>query len=184
MSRSAVVRGPVFLSVLFFLTMAAGLSTVSAQELRYSYVEGGWLRADADFLDDEEDGWFGGGQMSFKRLHFFAEYADPGPFEIFQAGGGWHGLFGDNFDLVAEGAYYDVDFDDGYRLSGGIRWLIKSIELNSFYNHINAGDFENDGVSVGVNWEFLDRFAVGGEWEWGDESDSGRLFFRFYFQER
>lgn len=182
MIRWAVVR--VFLCAVILLTMAAGWTSVSAQELRYSFVEGGWLREDNDSLEDAEDGWFAGGQMTFKRIHVFAEYGDPGSFEIWQAGAGWHGLFGDKLDLVLEGAWYDVDVDDGYRVSGGIRWLMfKRFELNSYYNHIDAGEFENDGVSVGVNFEFLDRMAVGGEWEWGDESDSGRLFFRFYFQE-
>jgi len=152
------------------------------KELRYGYVEGGWLREDSD-LSGQEDGWFAGGSFSTRRFHFFGEYRDPGPFEYWETGAGWHGLFGDSFDLVFEGAYVDTDADNGYRASGGFRWmLLDDLEVNAYYNHVDAGDFENDGVSVGGLWEFFGRMAVGGEWDFGDEADTGRVFFRFYFK--
>ena len=180
--REIVRRSAFVFTVAILLFGGAGASGVFAQDLRWSYVEGGWLLEDSDDVDSENC-WFGGGTIGLKRFHFFGEYRDTGGFESWETGGGWHGLFGDQFDLVAEAAYVDLEFDEGYRASGGFRWMMfDDIEVNAFYNHVDVGEFENDSVSVGGNWEFLKRLAVGGEWEWGDEADSGRAYLRFYFQ--
>src|SRR5688572_24169016 len=183
MSRLKAVRGPAIFCALLFLLMGASTSIAGTKELRYGFVEGGWLISEDTDEIDAENGWFAGGSFELRRIHIFGEYRDPGAFETWEAGAGWHGLFGDALDLVIEGAYVDADFDEGFRASGGLRWLIlDDLELNAFYNHVDVGDFENDGVSVGGLWEFLGRFAVGGEWEFADETDTGRLFFRFYFK--
>ncbi|MGH9870257.1 MAG: hypothetical protein ACREAA_19125 [Candidatus Polarisedimenticolia bacterium] len=183
MSRQTVVRGPVFLCALLLILMGPALSFAGPRDLRYGFVEGGWLREDLE-VSDSENGWFGGASFGLRSFHFFGEYRDPGDFESWEAGAGWHGLFGPKFDLVLEAAFVDTDlFDDGYRASGGFRWmLLENLEVNAYYHHLDVGDFENDAVSAGANWNFAGRMALGGEWTFGDEADTGRVFVRFYFQ--
>jgi len=182
MTRRNVARARVLLFAALLLILGSAISNVKADDPRWGYLEAGWVRDDPD-EGDSENGWFGGGAFSFKRLHFFGEYRVPGAFEVFEVGGGWHGLLGQSADLVAEAAYVDYDFDEGYRVSGGFRWLITDdFELNAYLNHIDVGDFENDTVSVGAHWEFMRRWALGGEYEFGDEADTARVFIRFYFK--
>ena len=180
LSKSTLVRLSVSVQLLLILGTAA--SNVTAEDPGYTYLEGGWVRDDPD-EGDSENGWFGGGSFGVEWFHFFGEYRDPGAFETFEAGGGWHGLLGEKADLVAEAAYVDADFDEGYRASGGVRWLITDdFEVNAWLNHTDVGDFENDTLALGAHWEFWRSMAVGGEYEFGDEADSARIFIRFYFR--
>ena len=181
MKAGTVIRGSAVLCAIL-LTLLGAVTTASAEELRYGYVEGGWAREDIDELD-KEDGYFAGGSFSLRRFFFFGEWRDPGEFEVWEAGAGWAGLFGDKFDLVIKASYIDYDFDEGYHAAGGVRWLLlDDLEVNAFYHHVDAGDFENDSVSVGGLWEFLGRMAVGGEYQFGDEADTARAFLRVYFK--
>jgi len=181
MTRRITVRRSAILCAIFFLTTLAA-STAGADDPRYEFLDAGWVFDDPD-EGDSENGWFGGGSFGTRRFHFFGEYRDPGRFEIWEVGGGWHGLLGRSADLIAEAAYVDADFDEGYRASGGIRWMIADdFEINGYYNHIDIGDFENDGFSLGAHREFGRHFAVGGQYEFGDEADTARIFGRLYFR--
>ena len=92
---------------------------------QWGYIEGGWI----DFSPDEglsDDGFFAGGSIPiFKMFHIVAEYDEVGDYSFWDAGFGWHGLFGDPLDLFAEVHWTDVEFDsdendfsdDGYRFS-------------------------------------------------------------------
>ena len=86
---------------LVILLVAVG--PVCAQEApRWGYVEAGYI----DFSPDEGDsdnGVFGGVSFGiFKMFHVVAEYDDVGDFSFWNAGGGWHGLLGEQADLFEE----------------------------------------------------------------------------------
>jgi len=152
----------------------------AAEEPRYTFVEAGWVREDPDG-GSTDNGWFAGGSFSTRRFHFFAEYADQGPFEVWQTGGGWHGLLGQRADIVAEAAYVDADSDEGYRATAGVRWYVaERLEIGGFANRTDVGSFENNSFSIQGIWDFTGRFSVGANLAFGDESDTLRAFARFY----
>ena len=121
----------------------------------YSWVEGGWLaespNTDFDIDIDSGDGWFVGGQYGLKNFHFFVNYEDISygtSISAWDVGAGWHGLFGNPGDLVAEIGYinWSPDFpgvDDESGLFGriGIRWrIIPLLELNGFVTQTEPSD--------------------------------------------
>src|SRR5262245_36255056 len=77
MSCSILRRSRLPLVVALLLLGGACLSTVHAQEVRWSYLEGG-LRLEAKEHTDHDSGWFAGGSLGFGRFHFFADYFDVG----------------------------------------------------------------------------------------------------------
>jgi hypothetical protein len=156
-------------------------SPARAQQPRYTFAEGGVVHDNPEDADSD-NGWFLGGSFGTRRFHFFAEYADPGTFEVTQAGGGWHGLLGERADIVAEAAYVDTDFDNGYRVTGGVRWYVMDkLELGGYVTRVDIGDFDNNLIQVAGIWDLTDRFSVGARLDFGDEGDAIRGFARFYF---
>ena len=102
--------------LLAMVALLAAMGTVSAQEAapQWGYIEGGCI----DFDPDEglsDDGFFAGGSIPiFKMFHIVAEYDEVGDYSFWNAGFGWHGLFGDPLDLFAEVTWTDVEFDSDY----------------------------------------------------------------------
>lgn len=151
-------------------------------EPHYSYVDAGWLRNEPDNADEENGGFVGGMLRIGERFHVFGQYADAGPLNLWEAGGGWHGLFGDSLDLVAEASIVDFEIEDGWKISGGLRWMItQRMELNGFLNHMEFGDVDDQSWEANFIWNFARAFAVGGGIESGDEFDWVRVFARFNF---
>ena len=160
--------------------------TVHAQTVSWNYAEGGWGTVDPD-RGDREDGWFLGGMGAPGKLpiHIFGEYGDFGRLDNWQVGVGWHGLFGERFDLFADGAFYDADFDDGFKVRFGARWMVtKRFELNGYIAWLDLDLSDNASAAVNVIFDFTKRFGVGGGVEWGDNLNSGRVFARFNFGQR
>ncbi len=164
------------------IVMALILASISGAEAaspRYKYIEGGWLKVDPDQIGSE-NGFFFGGMFDLRSFHFFGEYGDPGDFEVWQAGGGWHGLLGERLDLVLQASFIDYDFDDGLRLSAGIRWmLLEQLEVNGFVHYTDLDIDEQTSVAVNGIWDLSPRFGVGGGIEIGDDVDTARAFARF-----
>jgi hypothetical protein len=168
----------------------------------YSWVQGGWLTEDPNGdLVDSGDGWFVGAQYGLKNFHFFVNYEDisyDASITAWDVGAGWHGLFGNPGDLVAEIGYinWSLDFpnvDDQSGLFGriGIRWrILPLLELNGFVTQTEPSDndFATDyddafGQTEGKIGAFLyfgpiglglDVFAT-------NETTGGRLLIRFSF---
>jgi len=151
----------------------------------YSYIDAGWLQSEPDDADKENGGFLGGSFGVGERFHVFGEYADAGPLTIWEAGGGWHGLFGDKLDLVLEGSIVDFEIEDGWKISVGLRWMItQRMELNGFLSHQEFGDSDDQPLEANFIWNFARSFAVGGGVVSGDEFDWVRAFARFNFGNR
>jgi hypothetical protein len=161
--------------------------TVHAQTISWKYVEGGWATLDPDD-GDREDGWFAGGAFDLGEapIHFFGSFGryDFGLFDVdvWQIGGGWHGLLGERADLFADGAFYDMDFEDGFKVRFGARWMVvKRLELNGYLAWTELDFSDNRSAAANVIFDFTKIFGVGGGFEWGDDFSTGRVFARFTF---
>ena len=171
------------------VVLAAG--TVSAQEApRWGYVEAGLI----DFDPDDgvsDDGLFAGVSFSVLRMfHLIAEYDDVGDYAFWNAGVGWHGLLPEQADLFAEIAWQDIEVDtgagdvsdDGYRLAGGVRWMLGDrFELKGTVARVDfdAGSdttFEAEGLFFLLD----NKLGLGASYETGD-ADTLRAFGRWNF---
>jgi hypothetical protein len=157
-----------------------------AQTVNWKYIEGGWSSFDPD-SGGSESGWLLGGAVDLGNvpIHLFGEYADYGDIEIGQLGGGWHGLLGDRADLFADGAFYDADLQDGFKVRFGVRWMVgQRLELNGNLAWTDLDFSDNSSFAANAIFDVTKRLGVGGGFEWGDNWTFGRVFARFNFGPR
>ncbi len=161
-----------------------------AQEApRYTYVEVGYIDFDPDSGVSNDGGYAEGSLNIFKNFHLLAAYEAAGDYTFWNAGGGWHGLLGEEADVFAEILWTDVDFDstggsigdDGYEVSGGVRWnVLKWLELKGAVNYLDL-DSSGDDTSFEAEAMFaFGRLGIGANVEFGD-SDTLKVFGRFTF---
>lgn len=156
---------------------------------KWSYVEAGYM----DFNPDNglsDNGWYAGGSAGIAMFHVFAEYDDIGDYTFWNAGFGWHGLFGDPADLYVQAQWNDVSVDstnfsdDGYQISAGVRWkILKWLEVNGQANwaaySVSSSDWSGD---VGVLFSFLnDRLGFGADYRLVESNDTLRGYIRWGF---
>jgi hypothetical protein len=168
------------------LAMVLLAGAAQAQEINWKFVQGGWSNIDPD-RGSSENGWFVGGSADLGKVpvHLFADFASYDNIDVWAIGGGWHGLLGKRADLFADAALYDADYDDGYRLRFGVRWMVlKRLEVNGNIFWTNLDLTDNEGAGVNAIFDFTKRFGVGGGFEWGDEFGFARAFVRFNFGPR
>jgi len=177
---------------LALVVLLAGFGTASAQEApRWGYVEGGFIDFDPD-AGVSDDGVFAGVSFSFlKMIHLTAEYDDVGDYSFWNAGGGWHGLLGEPGDLFAEVTWYDVSVDtgtndaddNGYKLDGGIRWMLgERFEVKGTVARYDLDEGGNDTTFEAEGLFFLlgNKLGLGASYETGD-ADTLRAFARWNF---
>ena len=180
MSHSRIVPA------LVVIALASGAAM--AQEPNYNLIDAGWWNFNPDG-SSSEDGWFLGGGFELKskkaRFHLGAEIGQLGSSTTWEIGGGWHGLLGKRADLVANGSWVDLDVEDGFKVSIGVRWmLLRRLELNGFLNYANL-DFSNtSSAEINGIWVFARRWGVGGGYLQGDDRARARAFVRFNFGKR
>jgi len=160
--------------------------TAHAQSVNWKWVEAGWAKFDPSH-STSRNGWFAAGAFDLKNIpiHLFAEYADFDRYDLWQVGGGWHGLLGERADLFADGAFYDLDQEDGFRVRFGVRWMLtKRLELNGYLAWTDLDFTDNSSFAANAVWDFTKRLALGGGFQWGDEFDTSQVFVRFNFGPR
>jgi hypothetical protein len=149
---------------------------------KWSYVEAGYM----DFNPDapgtvSEDGWYAGGSAKIAMFHVFAEYDDIGNYTTWNAGFGWHGLLGEPADLYFQAQWNDVKVDtsnnpsisdDGYEISGGVRWkILKWLEVKGQANWSDYSNSDEWSGEVGVLFSILnDRLGFGVDYEYADSN--------------
>jgi len=180
---------PLVMAILCACTLA---SAQDKEPPKWTYVEAGWTDFDPD-AGLSDDGWYAGGSIGFlKMLHVFAEYDDVGDYTFWNAGVGWHGLFGDPGDLFAQVQWNDVKVDtgsnsvsdDGYELGAGVRWkLIKWLEVKGEVDWSDYGDAgDSFTYQAGVLFTFLgDKLGAGANYEINEDAKTARVFARWNF---
>ncbi len=157
---------------LFAIALAAALPlSANAAERSYTYVEG--LYTDAG---NSVDGFGVRGSVEFAETGFYAlgdyrNFSGPGgDADLWELGLGYALNLSDNLDLIAEGAYVDVESFDGYRLSTGLRGnFTENFEglAKVNYRNIEGGDGDFTGT-VGAQYRFSPTWGVTGEVEFDD----------------
>ena len=177
--------------LLAMVALLAAVGTVSAQEAapQWGYIEGGFIDFDPD-AGVSDDGFFAGGSIPiFKMFHIVAEYDEVGDYSFWNAGVGWHGLFGDPLDLFVDVRWTDVQFDDdtndfsddGYTVSGGLRWMLgQRFELKGTVTQIELDESDTTFEIEGLFFMMENRLGLGASFETGD-SDTMRAFLRWNF---
>jgi hypothetical protein len=172
-------------------------ATAQSSDFRYSYLEGGYLRADLDSPNVNGDGLFvGGSVLVAESLILSADYDyvdfDRGiDVRSLELGLGVPLPVAPGLDIVIRGGYIDAkldtrfgDFnDDGFFAGGLARWMVgPQVELNGGLKYVDLDESGSDVVfTVGGLVNVRPDLAVLAGFEFADDSDLLSLGFRYYF---
>lgn len=178
-----------------FAVAALALPLAAHAEFEYTYLEGGYFRAEPDAISDSGDGiGLRGSAAIADNLFISGEFnsvdIDLGPFgsdiDTFGAAIGVHMPLTNRIDVVGSAGWVKVDAgdfieDDGARLDLGLRGRINpAFELDGGVRWVNVGDDETTGYLRGLFGRNALRLLV--EVEAGDEGEryiiGGRYDFR------
>lgn len=168
------------------MMLAALPLAAQAEEMSYSYIDLGWNEADISGAP-KGDGIALRGSVGFAENFFvFADYSKfgfPGNLDVdlYSVGLGGRIGIGSNVDLVGRAGYTKADAsaggfsldDDGYLVSAGLRARpADSFELEGHVIYRDYGSGSDDtAFAVGGRYFFTKNFAVGAEYEIGDDVD-------------
>lgn len=182
----------------------AGMATVQADDLSYSYAEGGFGIVDVDAFSEDGDGYFVGGSVGFGTNWLgFAEYgvssfdeqgAEADIDEI-QIGFGGHFPMSDGVDFIGKLAYVDQSIDvsvpgfgsvsdseNGYMLSAGVRGVaMGSLDLTGEIQYVDVGESDDTGLALRGLYQFTDMFSLGARVGMSDDVTEYGVFARFTF---
>ena len=64
-------------------------------------------------------------------------------------------------DLFADGAFYDTDVDDGFRVRFGLRWMLaKRVELNGYLSWVDLDLSDNTSFAANGIFDLTKRFGL------------------------
>lgn len=145
--------------------------SANAAERSYTYAEGFYTDA-----GNSIDGFGVRGSVEFADTGFYAlgDYRNfssrGGDADLWELGLGYALNLSDNLDLIAEGAYVDLESLDGYRVSTGLRGnFTENFEglAKVNYRNIEGGDGDFTGT-IGAQYAFSPTWGVTGEVEFDD----------------
>jgi hypothetical protein len=182
----------------------AGIATAQADDLSYSYAEGGFGIVDVDAFSEDGDGYFLGGSVGFgKNWLAYAEYS-VASFDVsgveadvdeIQLGFGGHFAMNDSVDFVGKLAYVDQSVEvsapgfgsasedeNGYMLSAGIRGMaFGSLDLTGELQYVDVGEEDDTGLALRGLYGFTDMFSLGARVGMSDDVTEYGVFARFTF---
>ncbi len=178
--------------------LCAALPCVAmADEPRYTYVEGGYQYIDLDDFDVDGDGLGLGGSFGITdRVHLAARYSDLDldrglDATSFNLGIGGNLPLEQSLHLVGEIGYASAEIDtpfgdfddDGYYLSGGLRWMVApNVELSGLVDYVDLDDSGDDtSLTLGGLYHITPDFAVGASVDFSDDATGYNLGVRYYF---
>ena len=183
------------------LMLAALPLAAHAEDMSYSFVDLGYVETEIDGVGPKADGFALRGSIGFAEHYFaFAEYVDQSisifgvgvDIEQYSVGLGGHYGLSDNLDLVGRAGWVKAEgsgggfsvSDDGYLVSAGLRGRIgENVELEGSVIHTDFGGSSSGdtAVAVGGRYHFNKNFAVGAEYQTGDDSSTILAGVRFSF---
>ncbi len=182
--------------VLGGLALVAAPLAALADDMSYSFVDLAYVETEVDGVGPSLDGFTLRGSVEFATHWFaFGEYADQSVSGVdvtsIAAGIGGHYGLADNLDLVGrlgwiraelDAGPFNVD-DDGYLVDLGLRGRVgDAVELEGGARYTDFSD-GGDATSlfVGGRFHFNDTWALGAEYQDGDDSSSILAYVRASF---
>jgi hypothetical protein len=182
--------------VLGSLLLAAAPLAAQAEGLSYSYVDLAYVETEIDGLGPSLDGFALRGSVGFATNWFaFGEYSAQSvsgvDVDSYAAGIGGHYGLADNLDLVGRIGWtkaeisagpFDID-DDGYLIDAGLRGRVgDAVELEGGVRYTDFSD-GGDATSLflGGRFHFNDTWALGAEYQDGDDSSTILAYVRASF---
>lgn len=182
--------------VLGSLMLAATPLAAMADDMSYSYVDAAYVETDIDNAPTA-DGFGLRGSVGFAENWFvFADYADQSVQGIdittYDVGFGGHYAMTDSLDVVGRVGYLKAEVDaggginaddDGYLVDLGLRGRVADgVELEGGIHYTDFTDGGDDtGLYVGGRFHFNKTWAVGAEYQSGDDADSLLAYVRASF---
>jgi len=180
------------------LVLAAAPLAAHADDMSYSFVDLGYVETDIDGIGPSADGFGLRGSVAFAGNYFaFAEYSSQSVrgVDIDQTAVGIGGHYGlaENLDLVGRAGWFKVDLsapgginadDDGYLVDLGLRGRVtEGVELEGGIRYSDLGGNNGDDTSgfVGGRFHFNKTWAVGAEYQDGNDSSSIFAYVRASF---
>ena len=178
------------------LMLAAAPLAALAEDMSYSYVDLAYVDTEVDGVGPSLDGFALRGSISFAENWFaFGEFAAQSvsgvDLDTYTVGlGGRYGI-ADNLDLfgrlgwtkveVSSGPI-DVD-DDGYLVDAGLRGRVgDAVELEGGVRYTDFSDGgDSTGLFVGGRFHFNETWALGAEYQDGDDLSPMLLYVRASF---
>ncbi len=178
------------------LLVAAPLAAL-ADDMSYSYVDLAYVETDVDGLGESLDGFGARGSVGFAENFFaFGEFVTQSvqgvDLDTIAVGLGGHYGLAENLDLVGKLGWFQVDIsgggasfdDDGYLADLGLRGRVAdSVELEGGARYTDLGGANGDDTVfyVGGRYHFNEMWAVGAEYQSGDDSSSWLVGVRISF---
>lgn len=182
--------------VLGSLWLAATPLAAMADDMSYSYVDAAYISTDIDNAPTA-DGFGLRGSVGFAENWFvFADYATQSvqgiDLDSYDVGFGGHYAVNDMLDVVGRLGYLEVKVDagggidasdDGYLLDLGLRGRVTDgVELEGGIHYTDFSDGgDNTGLYVGGRFHFNKTWALGAEYQSGDDADSILAYVRASF---
>jgi hypothetical protein len=182
--------------VLGSLMLASAPLAAMADDMSYSYVDAAYVETDIDNAP-KADGFALRGSVGFAENWFvFADYAAQSvqgiDIDSYDVGFGGHYAINDSLDVVGRLGYTKIELDagaglsaddDGYLLDLGLRGLVtEGVELEGGIHYTDFSDGGDDtGFYFGGRFHFNKTWAVGAEYQSGDDTDSILAYVRASF---
>lgn len=182
--------------VLGSLMLAATPLAAMADDMSYSYVDAAYVETDIDNAPTA-DGFALRGSVGFAESWFaFFDYGAQSvqgiDIDSYDVGIGNHYGINDRLDLVGRIGYMKVELDaggglnaddDGYLVDVGLRGRVTDgVELEGGVHYTDFSDGgDNTGLYFGGRFHFNKTWAVGAEYQSGDDADSILAYVRASF---
>lgn len=176
------------LSIALLSMMAICSQAQAADDLNYSYVQGGYLNIDGDL-----DGWGLSGSVNLGESNFygFAGFTniESGFIETTQIGVGYHHSISDSADLIAELGYVSGDVlggllsNDGYSVAVGFRNAFSdNVEGILKVNYVDFSGADGEfSVQTGLVYHVNENIGIVGGVEFADNVNTFALGLRGNF---
>jgi hypothetical protein len=197
---------PTLIAVTAACTLGFGTAPISATELSYTFIEGGYQDVDLDHPDADGDGFTLRASFEITPMfHVFGGYSSSdlelsGPlggnvdYDHWELGAGLSYALTERVHFVAEASYINAEIDladgriddDGYGLYAGVRSRFHvPVQLEGGLKYVNVGDVSEDLlVKLAAHYFITDRWATGLSLDMGDDSTTWGLNVRWQFPQR